>query len=145
MPHRLAAASLVLAACGGSYTLTEDEGVTIARDVFATHDIPAGSTRPLGPLPIDEIDVEFTVDRWSLADRVGFEYVSEDDPDFSEAVTDLGADGEAQRLQEAVDLFLAEPPGDRVLVLRTWSHETAGLAQSQLEGFVEAWLVEHGY
>lgn len=145
MQFRLALAPVVLAACGGSYTLTEDEGVTIAHDVFATHNIVVGSTRPMGPLPIDDVDVEFTVDRWSLANGVGYEYVSEDDPDFDEAVTDLGSDREVPRLQTAVDLFLEAEPGHRVLIIRTWGHETADLAKNQLEGYVELWLTDHGY
>ena len=144
---RLAFVLLALSACGGSYTLDEAEGVAITRDVFERRDIFTGSTRPLGPIRIDELslDLSFTVDAWSLADKVGFEYVSEGDPDFAAAPVELGGLDEWPKLQAAVDVALEEEPGVRVLILRTWSHETAGLAQGQLEGYVDAWLTEHGY
>lgn len=132
------------AACGDSYVLTEAEGIEAARGAFIAHNIYPSSTRPFGPIMLDEVAIEFTVDGWSLADKLGFEYVAEGDPDFSEAVTDLGATGEQPRLQAAVDLALEEEPGVHILVLRTWGHETADLAKAQLAGAVDAWLTSQG-
>ncbi len=147
MLSRLAVVLLALSACGGSYTLDEAEGVAITRDVFITHGIFTGSTRPLGPIRLDELslDLSFTVDAWSLADKVGFEYVSEGDPDFAAAPVDLGGLDQWPQLQAAVDVSLEAEPGVRILILRTWGHETPELAQGQLENYVDAWLTEHGY
>lgn len=132
----------LVSACQFSYILDEDEGVAVAREVFTRHGIDAMSTRELGPLTLD--DVVFTADGWSAAARLGFEYVSEADPDFTEATTDLGAIDQYERLQTAVDDFLATE-GGHVLILRTWTHETAELAREQLDKRVDAWLIAQGY
>jgi hypothetical protein len=140
-----ALALVALPACGMSYTLTEEEGVAVAQAAFQRHGVNPGSTRPFGPVVIDEVSVDFTVDRWSLADGLGFEYVSEADPDFAEAATDLGANDQHARLQTAVDEALAvDEPGVQLLILRTWGHQTYELAVDQLDGYVDAWLVERG-
>lgn len=144
MPRRLAALALLLSACGMSYTLDEQEGIDVATAAFNRHTIYPGSTRPIGPMTIDEVELTFTVDRWSLADKLGFEYVSDGDPDFTTAATDLGDSAEVGKLQTAVDEALAAEPGAHVLVLRTWGHETYELAAEQLDRYVEAWLIEQG-
>jgi hypothetical protein len=137
--------ALATSACGGSHVLDEAEGVAAARAVFDRHGIGTGSTRPFGPLMLDEVAVDFTVDGWSLADNLGFEYVSEADPDFAEAATDLGALDQQPRLQAAVDeALMVDEPGVHILVLRTWGHETAELAREQLDRHVDAWLVSLG-
>lgn len=141
----LSVSALVTAAgCGDSYVLSEAEGIEAARGAFIAHDIYPSSTRPFGPIMLDEVAIEFTVDGWSLADKLGFEYVADGDPDFAEAVTDLGAIGEQPRLQAAVDQALTEEPGVHLLVLRTWGHETADLAKAQLARAVDEWLTAQG-
>lgn len=140
----LAFALISLAACGMSYTLDESEGVEAARTEFAAHGIVAASTRPLGPVTVDGVAITFTVDGWSLADQLGFEYVSEHDPDFTRAVTDLGVPAETAKLQAAVDTTLAAEPGTHVLIVRTWGHETFELARDQLRGYVDQWLIAQG-
>lgn len=134
-----------LSACGTSYTLSEEEGVQVARDAFRAHNVYTTSTRPLGPLRVDDqFEVpSFTVDGWSLADLLGFEYVSEGDPDFATAPVDLGADG--QSLQAAVDLATEGETGNvKILVLRTWGHETYELAAEQMTGAIDAWITAQG-
>jgi hypothetical protein len=145
MRSLLALVLLAPSACGDVHVLDEQEGITAARAAFTRHDIGTGSTRPFGPLMIDEVAVDFTVDGWSLADNLGFEYVSEADPDFTEAATDLGALDQQPRLQAAVDeALMVDEPGVHILILRTWSHETATLARDQLDRHVDAWLTSLG-
>lgn len=143
---RLLAAAVLAStcACGMSYTLDEAEGVMIAQEAFRARNIFPGSTRPLGPFRVnDQFDLSFTVDGWSLADLLGFEYVSEGDPDFASAPIDLGKDGQA--LQTAVDLATEGEAGDvKILILRTWGHETYELARDQMTGYIDAWLVAQG-
>ena len=91
MMVRLALALVLapLAACGGSYTLDEAEGIEAARTAFIRHTIYPSSTRPLGPVRVDEVDLQLTIDGWSLADKLGFEYVSDGDPDTAPAPTEI--------------------------------------------------------
>jgi hypothetical protein len=136
--------ALPLAACGMSYTLDESEGIDAARTAFIRHAIYPTSTRPLGPVHTDEADVSFTVDGWSLADKLGFEYVSEGDPDFAALASDPGGSSEQPRMQAAVDEALVAEPGVHVLVIRTWGHETYELARDQLVDYVDAWVSSQG-
>ncbi len=144
MQSWLAVVTLALAACGTSYTLDEAEGVDAIRAEFTAHGISTGGTRPLGPLRIDDVEVSFALDGWSLADQLGFEYVSDGDDDFSEAKSDLGGSLEWPKLQTAIDEALVEEPGTHVMVVRTWGHETAELATDQLRRYVSDWLIAHG-
>jgi hypothetical protein len=144
MRRSLALAAAMSSACGGSYTLDEEEGVDVARAAFMAHSIYATSTRPLGPLTIDEVELTFTIDGWSLADKLGFEYVSDGDPDVSAAVTELGSIAEQPRLQAAIDEALMAEPGVHILVIRTWGHETYELAREQLTRHVDEWLTARG-
>lgn len=137
--------TLVTAAgCGDSYVLDETEGVAACRAAFIAHGIYPSSTRPLGPITVDEVAIELTIDGWSLADKLGFEYVSEADPDFTETATDLGTTADQPRLQAAVDTALMEEPGVHLLMVRTWGHETAELASEQLQRYVGDWLTAQG-
>ena len=140
----LALALLSLPACGGSYVIPEADGVAIARAELAARGVATSDARGLGPLTIDGVAVSFELDGWSAARTIGFEYVSENDPDFVEAATDLGAIDQTPKLQAAVDAALAAEPGSRVLILRTWSHETAELAEDQLRRHVDEWLSAQG-
>jgi len=144
MRSALALALLCLPACGDSYVIAEADGVAIARTEFAARGVTTDAARSLGPLTIDAAEVSFTLDGWSAARSVGFEYVSEEDPDFVEAATDLGALDETAKLQTAVDAALAGEPQSHVLVIRTWGHETAELATSQLRRYVDEWLTAQG-
>lgn len=141
----LALSLLPLAACGTSYTLGEGDGVTAASDEFAAHGVVASATRSLGPVTVDGVALTFTLDRWCPAEGLGFEYIADNDPDFTAATTDLGVGTSTAKLQAAVDAALAAEPGAHVLILRTWGHETFELARDQLRGYVAQWLVAHGH
>lgn len=130
-----------LSACGDVYVLSEEEGVRAARDELLVHGIQADAVgEPLGPIVVDGVAISFVLDGWSAERGLGFEYVAERDPDFDEAPVDLGSLAESQKLEAAVDAALAATPERRVLVLRTWGHETFDLAEEQLRRRVSSWL-----
>jgi len=134
-----------LAACGtDGYVVPEADGVAIARQAFEARGVTVSETRAMGPLTIDAVGVSFVLDGWNATRGLGFEYVAEADPDFVEAATDLGDVAESEKLQTAVDAALATEPDSHVLVLHTWTHETAELAEDQLRRHVDGWLTEQG-
>lgn len=135
----VAGLALGLVACGDVYVLSEAEGVAAARAVFAERGFVLEDVdHVLGPVVVEGEAVTFTLDGWSDVRRLGFEYVSEGDADFAEATLDLGSLALAPKLQAAVDVETATTAN--VLVLRTWGHETFGLADGQLRRAVAAWL-----
>jgi hypothetical protein len=144
MRCQLALALVCLAGCGGSYVIPEEDGVRITREELAARGVSAAETRSFGPVAVDGVAVSFVLDGWSAAAALGFEYVSEADPDFAEAAPDLGSLDESPKLQAAVDAALAAEPDSHVLILRTWSHETQQLAEEQLREHVRTWLAGLG-
>jgi len=141
----LALAIVLLAGCGDdTYIIPEADGVRITREELAARGVSATAARSFGPVTVDGVALSFILDGWSDATAIGFEYVSEADPDFAEAATDLGQLDESPKLQAAVDAALTAEPGSHVLVLRTWSHETPELAEGQLRDYVRQWLTGLG-
>ena len=140
----LALSVIGLAACGDTYFIPEDDGVRIVREEFAARGVVASEGRTVGPVTVDGVAMTFPLDGWSSADALGFEYVSDADPDFAAAATDLGSIAEAPKLQAAVDAALAAEPASHVLVVRSWAHETRALAENQLRNHVRQRLVELG-
>jgi hypothetical protein len=135
---RLALVLGILAGCGDVYLVSEADGVRVVGEELTARGIAATATPPFGPVAVDGVAVTFTLDGWSDAATFGFEYVSDGDPDFTEATTDLGAIAETPKLQAAVDATL--PAGSQILVIRTWGHETEALAEDQLRGYVQQQL-----
>lgn len=134
-----------LAACGtDGYVVPEEDGVAIARQACEARGVTVDETRPLGPLTIDAVAVSFVLDAWNGTRAVGFEYLSEADPDFVEAATELGDATESAKLQTAVDAAVATEPDSHVLIIHTWAHETPALAEDQLRRYVDGWLSDHG-
>ncbi|MBI4957532.1 MAG: hypothetical protein HY908_36330 [Myxococcales bacterium] len=135
---------VVLAGCGdAAYVIPEEDGVRIVRAELAAHGVSATEARSLA-VTVDGVALGVVLDGWSGARALGFEYVSEGDPDLAGAATDLGLAAETPKLQAAVDAALAAEPASHVLVLGTAAHETAELAEGQLGDRVRAWLVALG-
>ncbi len=132
---------------GGVALITEARAIELARGVLADRGIQATDlTHVLSglevcddaqPAPACET-VSFTLDGWDPARRVGFEYVSDNDPDFGRG-TRWSDSGDIAFLQSAVDASVAAS-GDVVLMIRQWAHETEGLAEDQLVGQLEVRL-----
>ena len=84
--------------------------------------------------------VTFTLDGWDNGQRVGFEYLSDEDPDFA-MVSGFRYSFWPDALQDAVKTKLT---GDVILVIRKVAHETKDLAKGHLDNAVDARLNEYG-
>jgi len=132
-------AGLVSAGCIDDVALIpEARAIELARGELAeraiqatdeTHAITDLTVCPGAAGAADCETVSFTLDGWDPARHVGFEVVSDNDPDFGKGTrwSDLG---ETDHLQAAVDAALISS-GEVVITIRQWSHETEALAESQ--------------
>ena len=150
------AASLALVAAsacdigGGVYVLGEEEGVAVLREALVargyhpddgSHAVANVIVCPAAGEGCDPA-LSYVLDGWDAAAGVGFEYVSEADPDFPGATAlTSGAPSDrrdaAVALQEATN---AEVSPGVVLVVRRWAHETAFLAREQLRAHADGEL-----
>ncbi len=141
-------AALAASACDQIEYLSEPRAVELAREALAQRGVAAtdethaltGISACDGRTPETCEVVDFTLDGWDPARRVGFEYVATNDPDFGKNTrwSDIGPD---EKLQAAVDAALSGT-GDTVFVIRQWAHETELLAEDQFVRWFEQRLVE---
>jgi|GEM_PF-2932070 len=148
---RLAALLAILAfvACdigGGVYVLSEAEGTAILREALEARGYqPDDTDHAVTDVVVcpDEGACDpaltYVLDGWDATAGVGFEYVSEADPDFPDHPELTG--GHVAEVRDAV-AALADATAERVapatvLVVRRWAHETRYLAEEQLRRHVE--------
>ncbi|TNF34922.1 MAG: hypothetical protein EP329_06755 [Deltaproteobacteria bacterium] len=152
LPLAVAALGLSFAACdigGDAYLLSESEGVAVVRAALEARGYhPDDTTHGVSDVVVCPADgacdapLSYVLDGWDGAAGVGFEYVSEDDPDFA-AHPELTS-GHVSETRDAVaalgDATAAAVAPAHVLVFRPWAHETRYLAEEQLRSHVDAEL-----
>src|SRR5262245_9286839 len=127
--RRLLLASLLLTGCplDSAWLLPEYEALSLTRAELARRNVQVVDTTHVlsnitacaGPGGSGCVPVSFTLDGWDPVRKIGFEYVSDDDPDFGLG-TPFSAIRPSEALQTAVDQSLAGQA--TVLIIHQWAH-----------------------
>jgi hypothetical protein len=144
------AGPLAFAGCGDeAVSLTESEGAAvISQALTARGYAPTTDDFALTGVPVCDAfencqaPAALTLDGWDPVSRVGYEYISRDDPDFPDhpllrSTNPTIGRINAALLEAAINAQLADGEGGTVLVLRSWAHETTDLATGQLDNEVQ--------